>query len=80
MVPQQPLVFGVFPLGIAGGPEGVLSGPPDDVGRIGDALRDLAGDGAPLLVRMSVTFEGRSRAHSIGLVRLLRSAAWSTFR
>ena len=57
-MPQQPLVFGVFPLGIAGGPEGVVSGPPDGVGRIGDALRDLAGDGEPLLVRMYVTFEG----------------------
>lgn len=57
-MPQQPLVFGVFPLGIAGGPEGVVSGPPDDVGRIGEALQDLAGDGEPLLVRMYVTFEG----------------------
>lgn len=55
---QQPLVFGVYPFGIAGGPGGVVSGPPDEVGRIGEALQDLAGDGPPLLLRMYVTFEG----------------------
>jgi hypothetical protein len=58
VISQQPLVFGVFPFGIAGGPEGLVSGPPDDVGRIGEALQELAGDGPPLLVRMYVTFEG----------------------
>jgi hypothetical protein len=33
-------------------------GPPDDVGRVGEALQGLAGDGPPLLVRIYVTFEG----------------------
>jgi hypothetical protein len=55
-------VFGAYPLGIAGGPEGVVSGPPDDIGRIGEALRGLGGAGPPLLVRMYVTFEGSVEA------------------
>jgi hypothetical protein len=58
----QPLVFGVYPLGIAGGPGGVVSGPPDDIGRIGAALHGLSGDGPPMLVRMYVTFEGSVEA------------------
>jgi len=60
--PKQPLVFGVYPFGIAGGPGGVVSGPADDISRIGEALQDLAGDGPPLLVRMYVTFEGSMAA------------------
>lgn len=64
---QQPLVFGVYPFGIAGGPDGAVSGLPDDAGRIGEALQDLAGDGPPLLVRMYVTFEG-SVAAALGQV------------
>jgi hypothetical protein len=55
---QHPLTFGVDPFGIAGGPAGLVSGPPDDVGRIGVALQDLAGDGPPLLVLIYVTFDG----------------------
>jgi hypothetical protein len=54
----QPLVFGVYPFGTVGGPGGVVSGPPDDFGRIGAALAGLAGDGPPLLLRMYVMFEG----------------------
>lgn len=54
----QPLVFGVYPFGTAGGPDGVISGPPDDTALIGQALGDLAGGGPPLLVRMYVTFDG----------------------
>jgi hypothetical protein len=57
-----PLTFGVYPLGLAGGPGGVIPGPPDDVGRIGEALGTLAGAGPPLLVRMYVTFEGSVEA------------------
>ena len=45
-----------------GGPGGVVSGPPDDIGLIGEALHGLAGDGPPLLVRMYVTFEGAVEA------------------
>jgi hypothetical protein len=58
----RPLVFGVYPFGIAGGPDGVVSGPPDDIGLIGQALGGLAGDGPPLVVRMYVTFEGMAEA------------------
>ena len=54
----QPLVFGAFPFGIAGGPGGLVSGPPDDFGQIGAALQGLAGDRPPLLVRVYVTFDG----------------------
>jgi hypothetical protein len=54
----RPLVFGVYPFGIAGGPNGLVSGPPDDIDLIGAALDGLAGHGPPLLVRMYVTFDG----------------------
>lgn len=53
-----PLTFGVFPLGIAGGPDGIASGPPDDLERLGAALRTLQGDTAPLLMRMYVVYDG----------------------
>jgi hypothetical protein len=54
----HPLAFGVYPFGMVGGPRGVVSGPPDDIGQIGEALGALAGDGPPLLVRMYVSFDG----------------------
>lgn len=54
----QPLVFGAYPFGIAGGPGGVVSGAPDDVGLIGEALATLANAGPQWLIRMYVTFEG----------------------
>ncbi|GII54348.1 hypothetical protein Pth03_27370 [Planotetraspora thailandica] len=53
-----PLVFGVFPLGIAGGPDGLAIGPPDDFEAIGRALGELQGDGKPLLPRMYVVWSG----------------------
>lgn len=59
---RHPLVFGVYPLGMTGGPRGVVMGPPDDVGLVGEALHGLAGDGPPLLVRMYVTFDGTVNA------------------
>jgi len=55
---QEPLVFGVYPFGIVGGPRGAVVGPPDDFARIGSAMEGLAGDGPPLLVRLYVTYEG----------------------
>jgi hypothetical protein len=39
------LRFGVFPLGLAGSPAGVASGPPDDFGQIERAFVRLQGDG-----------------------------------
>lgn len=53
-----PLVFGVFPLGLAAGPDGLAVGPPDDFGAIGRALGELQGDGKPLLPRMYVLWSG----------------------
>lgn len=53
-----PLVFGVFPLGMAGGPGGVAKGPPDDFEAIGRALGELQGDGGALLPRMYVVWSG----------------------
>jgi hypothetical protein len=48
---ERGLVFGVFPLGLVGGPHGIASGPPDDLAQIGRALLALQGDGVPLLIR-----------------------------
>jgi len=54
------LRFGLFPLGLAGGPDGVASGPPDDFSEIAEAVMHLQGDGPPLLVRMYAPWTGSS--------------------
>ena len=53
-----PLIFGVFPLGIAGGPDGIAAGPPDDFEAIGRMVRELQGEGRALLPRMYVLWSG----------------------
>jgi hypothetical protein len=62
---SDPLVFGVFPLGLAGSPDGVASGPPDDVDQIERAVSRLQGDGPPLLARMYVSWTGPSSTASV---------------
>ena len=54
-----PLQFGVFPRGLAGAPGGVASGRRDDHQAIALALRQLGGDGPPLMPRMYVNWLGR---------------------
>ena len=51
----EPLTFGIFPLGLAGSPDGVASGPPDDFEQISAAVADLQGDGPPIMPRMYVS-------------------------
>jgi hypothetical protein len=53
-----PLSFGVFPLGLAGSPDGLASGPPDDWQAIAQAVTELQGDGPPILPRMYVNWDG----------------------
>jgi hypothetical protein len=50
--------FGVFPFGVAGGPDGLAVGPPDDFGQIRRLLRILQGDGPELLPRAYVGWSG----------------------
>ncbi len=50
--------FGVFPFGLAGGPDGLAAGPPDDFAQIRRLLRVLQGDGPPLLARAYVGWSG----------------------
>lgn len=52
------LRFGVFPCGVAGMPDGLATGPPDDLGQIAAALSQLAGDKKPWLIRMYVVWTG----------------------
>jgi hypothetical protein len=52
------LRFGLFPLGAAGTPEGVATGPADDLEQITAALERLAGRGRGWLVRMYVGWTG----------------------
>jgi hypothetical protein len=52
------VMWGVFPLGMAGGPDGLAVGPPDDFEAIGRALGDLQGHGKALLPRMYVVWSG----------------------
>lgn len=54
-----PLTFGLFPLGMAGGPDGLAIGPPDDFEAIGQAFAELQGEGRVLLPRMYVVWTGR---------------------
>src|SRR5262249_5720360 len=49
---------GVFPLGMAGGPDGLAVGPPDDFEAIGRAVAELQGGGSDLLPRMYVVWSG----------------------
>lgn len=52
------LTFGVFPLGVAGSPDGVAAGPPDDFMKVAEAAIELQGDGPMLLPRMYVSWTG----------------------
>jgi hypothetical protein len=62
---NKPLVFGVFPLGMAGGPDGLAVGPPDDFDAIGAAFAELQGDGPPLLPRMYVVWAGAASTEPV---------------
>ncbi|HEY5353778.1 MAG TPA: hypothetical protein VIK57_15110 [Streptosporangiaceae bacterium] len=71
----QPLTFGLFPLGLAGSPDGVAAGPPDDVDQIVRAVQYLQGDGPPLLARMYVSWTGgASTASTLAQVQELAAA------
>jgi len=54
----EPLSFGIFPLGLAGSPDGVASGPPDDFEQVAAAAAELQGDGPPIMPRMYVNWTG----------------------
>lgn len=75
---SERLNFGVFPLGLAGGPDGVASGPPDDLGQIRHALARLQGEGPPLVVRMYVpwTGAGSSEAALAQVEELAKDSPW----
>lgn len=59
------LVFGVFPLGLAGMENEVASGAPDDPTRIAGALRTLQGDGSPLIQRTYVLYTGPDSTETV---------------
>ncbi|HTW09818.1 MAG TPA: hypothetical protein VME46_20105 [Acidimicrobiales bacterium] len=58
------LRFGVFPLGAAGTPDGVATGPADDCEQMAAALERLAGGGRPWLVRMYSGWMGAESARA----------------
>ncbi len=75
LVVPHSLTFGLFPLGLAGGPGGVAAGPPDDFDQIGRAVEYLQGDGPPLLARMYVSWAGTaSTAGTLAQVQELAAA------
>jgi hypothetical protein len=57
--------FGMFPLGLAGSPDGVASGRPDDFGQIEHAFLRLQGAGPPLLVRTYVAWTGAASTPAV---------------
>lgn len=71
MAEMSPLRFGVFPLGVAGTPDGLASGPPDDPERIAAALAQLQGEGRPWLIRMYTVWTGADSTRSC-----LEQLAW----
>lgn len=52
------LTIGVYPFGLAAGPDGLAAGPPDDLDQIRHALHQLQGSGPPLLTRTYVAWAG----------------------
>jgi hypothetical protein len=58
MVVSDDFVFGVFPFGLAGSPDGLAAGPPDDFDQIHRLLRLLQGEGPELLARAYVGWFG----------------------
>ena len=66
--------FGVYPLGVAGGPDGVASGPPDDTTKVIAAITELQGDNPPVVPRMYVPWTGDGSAAR--LVDQLAGVPW----
>src|ERR1700723_287328 len=67
----------MFPLGLAGSPDGVAVGPPDDVDQIVRAVQYLQGDGPPLLARMYVSWTGAaSTSSALAQVQELAGIPW----
>ena len=54
---RQPLTFGIYPGGMAGGDQGLLTGSPDDLPRARAALGELQGSAAPFVVRCYDSFQ-----------------------
>ena len=52
------MLFGVFPLGLAGAPGGVAAGPSDDEAKIEAAILELQGGGPALIRRRYVSWTG----------------------
>ncbi len=61
----EPLTFGIFPLGLAGSPDGVASGPADDLDQIAAAAAELQGNGPPVMPRMYVNWTGPGRTDAV---------------
>lgn len=70
--------FGVYPFGMAAGPDGIAAGPPDDLGQIRAALHRLQGSGPPLISRAYVAWAGPdTTAATLGHVAELLSTGLS---
>jgi hypothetical protein len=74
------LRVGVVPFGLAGGPDGLAAGPPDDLDRVAAAIIELQGSGTPLLIRTYVGWAGADTDETaLGQIAQLASAegvAW----
>jgi hypothetical protein len=71
---QDRLTIGVYPFGLAAGPDGLAAGPPDDLDQIRHALHELQGSGPPLLTRAYVGWAGsESTAFVLGQIAAIVS-------
>ena len=59
------LEFGIYPLGVAGTPTGLATGPPDDDEQIGAALRELGGSSGTLPARTYAVYAGPRSAGNV---------------
>ena len=59
------LEFGIYPLGVAGTPTGLATGPPDDDEQIGVALRQLGGSSGTLPARTYAVYAGPRSAGNV---------------
>ena len=59
------LIFGVYPFGKAGTPNGLATGTPDDLDKIGQAIMELKGDAKDFVVRTYVHYHGANSSGEV---------------
>ncbi len=75
MTSPPPLLFGIYPLGVAGTPTGLAVGPPDDYDQIRAALNDLGLQGSTRTYLVSTETGGEDAV--LRLADRCRPSTWT---